>query len=117
MTRRNRLIVSLMTSAAITGAVGVGTGMAAGKVGSKGNPIKADLTKGFNTATVKVKSIVYFVNVDGTPHNALGKGVNSGAPVTGKGTPFKAKAPVKTGTYNYICQVHPNMKGKLIVVK
>jgi plastocyanin len=117
VTRRNRLIVSLMASAAITGAVGVGTGLAAGKVGTKGNPVKADIAKGFNTATVKASSIVFFTNVDGAPHNAVGTGVNSGAPVTGKGKRFKVKAPAKAGTYNYICQVHPNMKGKLIVVK
>ena len=95
---QSRMVVSLMAATCLTASVGVGAGLAAkAKLGAKTNPIPANISTGFKAASVKAGSVVYFKNVDGAPHNAVGKGVNSGAPVTGKGTIFKATAPKKAG--------------------
>jgi plastocyanin len=55
-----------------------------------------------------------FPSGDGTVD---GKGTeNSGIPEGEKPKPYKLKF-AKTGTYNYLCLVHPDMKGQVTVVK
>jgi plastocyanin len=120
---RKRAIVGAMLAASMaTAAIGAGVAFAAA-AGSKSNPIKAQTSasNGFGPKSVTVKPgvTVYWTNKDHAPHNAVAsKKVNgkaaftSGSPKTGN---FSAKAPSKAGTYAYICQVHPFMKGTLVV--
>jgi plastocyanin len=101
-----------------------GVGVAATTAGTKAKPIgaQASTTKGFNPKAVTVKpgAKVYFKNLDGLDHNAVAQkkgklpGFRSGTPTTKN---FTVKAPKVVGTYSYICEIHPFMKGKLIVKK
>lgn len=64
------------------------------------------------SVTVKVGQTVKWTNEDNAPHNATGDGiktdtVNKGGTVTYKAT--------KAGTFNYICTIHPYMKGTVTV--
>jgi plastocyanin len=122
--RTRAVVCSLLAASMVTAAAGIGVAAGAGAAGSKSNPIKAQATqtKGFNPGkvTVKAGSKVYFKNLDGAPHNAFaakkGKlpGFTSG---TATSKNFTLTAPKVAGTYSYICQVHPFMKGTLVVTK
>jgi len=122
---RKRAIVSAMIVASMaTAAVGAGMAFAAAS-GTKAKPIvsQASPTNGFNPKSVTVKPgvTVYWSNKDKLPHNAVANKKVSGKPAFTSGSPkttgFSAKAPKKTGTYAYICTVHPFMKGTLVVKK
>jgi plastocyanin len=110
------LIFSILSATALLASVATSAQVAA-RLGSEARPIPAVTTTGFRAATVAVGSVVWFVNADGKPHNAIGRGINSGVPVTGIGTTFRAIAPRRPGRYSYICGVHTNMRGVLTVVK
>ena len=121
-----RVTLACALAAAVLAAL---AGVAGGSTppGTKGNPIKAKATTtlGFAPAKVTVTNtktgkILYFRNVDKQPHNALatkkisGKpAFKSGSPTTGNFT-LKLKPGLK-GTFAYICEVHPFMKGTLVV--
>ena len=70
------------------------------------------------TLTVNVGDTVEFTNSDLYPHTATAKAVgdlpafDSGILASGASWRFVEKT---KGTYDYICTLHPNMKGKLIV--
>jgi plastocyanin len=114
---RTQTVIALIGSAALAAASAGSVGFAArAPVGSKVRPIPAATQTGFKAATVKARSIVWFRNVDGAPHNAIGRGINSGTPVVGVGARFKVRAPKTPGRYSYICGVHTNMRGLLTVV-
>jgi plastocyanin len=116
------MVCSLLAVSMATAAAGVG--VAATKAGTKAKPIgaQASSTRGFNPKAVTVKpgTKVYFKNLDGADHNAFAQkkgklpGFTSGTPTTKN---FTLKAPKVVGTYSYICQVHPFMKGTLIIKK
>ena len=65
-------------------------------------------------------SRVTWRNRDSAPHNAVATKKIAGKPAfktrTGrKGAVLRARAPKKAGRYTYICTVHPQMKGTLVV--
>src|SRR3954454_8880315 len=65
--------------------------------------------------TVKVGDKVTFTNEDGTPHTATSN--PSGAidsPNLNKGQSYTVTF-TKAGTYHYICSIHPNMMGTVVV--
>jgi len=70
------------------------------------------------TLTVNEGDTVEWRNDDAVPHTATADGevenpvFDSGNIQTGAAWRYIAQ---KKGTYNYICTLHPNMKGKLIV--
>jgi plastocyanin len=68
-------------------------------------------------ATVKVGQTVKWVNQDAVDHDVK---ANSGASfksdLFGKGASYEWKAD-KAGTVQYVCTVHPGMKGTLTVTK
>ena len=70
------------------------------------------------TVTVNVGDIVEWKNDDIVPHTATADGeaqkpvFDSGTIKTGATWRYLAR---NKGTYNYICTLHPNMKGELIV--
>jgi len=69
--------------------------------------------------TVHAGETVEWKNDDIVPHTATADGqdqkpaFDSGTIHTGAAWRYVAQ---KKGTYNYICTLHPNMKGKLIVL-
>jgi plastocyanin len=63
--------------------------------------------------TVKAGDTVEWKNEDIVPHSATDKGVfDSGGIAKGGSWQWVATKP---GTYYYICTLHPNMKGRLVV--
>lgn len=68
----------------------------------------------FNPAETNIKNgdTVIWTNQDSMAHRISGEGFNSD--VLSKGQSFSF-APSTTGTINYICSIHPSMKGKIIV--
>ena len=77
----------------------------------------------FTTPTVSAKVgspfLIAFDNQDGAPHNiaisdASGAKVFKGEIVAGKQVEYQVGA-LPAGTYGFICEVHPDMKGTLTV--
>jgi amicyanin len=68
------------------------------------------------TLNVKVGQTVTFVQEDTIPHTATGSGSSSfiASPALQKGQTYTVKF-TKAGTYNYICSIHPNMHGTVVV--
>jgi amicyanin len=65
--------------------------------------------------TVKVGTKVTFINQDSTPHTATSQGGSTIHSATlSKGQSYTVTF-TKPGTYNYICSIHPSMKGTVIV--
>ena len=93
-----------------------------GKVSPKSQAIKKSRTVlvdqfMFQPAIIRVHAgdIVEWKNAGSVPHTATstdGKTFDSASIRTGGSWRFKA---AKKGTFNYVCTLHPNMKGKLIV--
>ncbi|MCX6689793.1 MAG: plastocyanin/azurin family copper-binding protein [Methanoregula sp.] len=69
------------------------------------------------TMTVKKGAIVRWVNMDSFPHSikfAKASGIDPSDPLsTGQGFSVKFD---NTGTFAYICAIHPSMQGTIIVV-
>ncbi len=65
------------------------------------------------TLTVKRGTTVSFVNKDPFPHTVTAPGQFDSKPIAaGKTWKYKAK---EAGRFDYICTLHPNMKGTLVV--
>jgi plastocyanin len=67
------------------------------------------------TVTVRVGETVIWKNAGIVPHTVIsedGKTLGSGIIAPGKNWRFKA---TEKGTFDYLCTLHPNMKGKLVV--
>ncbi|MBI2855119.1 MAG: cupredoxin family copper-binding protein [Chloroflexi bacterium] len=63
--------------------------------------------------TVRVGDTVTWTNGDSVSHTATGDGWNSGNLSNGQ---KYSKRFDTTGTYDYLCQIHPAMKGGIIVL-
>jgi plastocyanin len=69
----------------------------------------------FEPASLSVRrgDVVVWVNRDPFPHTATAAGAfDSGSIAAGKSWRFAARA---SGTFEYLCTFHPNMKGTLVV--
>src|SRR4051812_23772210 len=71
----------------------------------------------FTPGTLKVRSgaSAEVMNTDDAPHTVTaddGRSFDSGTVAPGKSTTFRAPGP---GSYAYHCQIHPYMKGSLVV--
>ena len=65
------------------------------------------------TATVQRGDRVTWVNRDPFPHTATASGAfDSGSVADGASWTWVAD---KTGTFDYVCTLHPTMKGRLVV--
>ena len=65
------------------------------------------------TVTVKRGTRVTWVNQDPFPHTVTAPGrFDSGSIAAGASWSYVARTP---GQYDYICTLHPNMKGQLVV--
>lgn len=65
--------------------------------------------------TVKAGSTVTVTNLDSTGHNVAATDKSFQTEILSNGQSATFKAPTKPGTYDFICEVHPMMKGQLIV--
>jgi plastocyanin len=89
---------------------------AAGAFGADApSPTVAMQITGFTPATITVKrgTTVSFVNKDPYPHTATSEGHFDSKEV-GPGKTWKYAAK-QAGRFDYICTLHPNMKGTLVV--
>jgi plastocyanin len=91
----------------------------AGGTGDAVSVIAKDIA--FQTTDVTVKAgapvTIDFDNQDGAPHNiaisdANGQSVFKGEIVSSKQVTYNVPA-LTAGTYSFICEVHPNMKGTI----
>jgi plastocyanin len=64
------------------------------------------------SVTIKAGETVTWVNEDGVDHQIKGDSFSS--PQLAKGQSFKFTFPT-AGSYNYICSIHPSMKGTIVV--
>ena len=92
---------------------------ATGGTGDAVNVVAKDIA--FQTTDVAVKAgapvTIDFDNQDGAPHNiaitdANGKSVFKGDIVSNTKVAYSVPA-LAAGTYTFICEVHPNMKGTI----
>ena len=67
-------------------------------------------------ATVKVGEKVTWKNEDSAKHDATGEGSDLKTPLIGQGETTDY-TPTKAGTIEYVCSIHPNMKGTLTVTE
>ncbi len=63
---------------------------------------------------IKVGSIVTWTNMDSVPHNVKSSDGTLDSPDLFKGDSWSFTF-TKSGTYNYICSIHPFMKGSITV--
>lgn len=69
----------------------------------------------FNPATIAINAgdSVRWTNQDSAPHDAAGDGWSTRTPMRkGEADEVRFDTP---GTYEYICSIHPNMKGTVVV--
>lgn len=66
--------------------------------------------------TVKAGDTVVWVNKDPFPHTATAqnRSFDSGEIASGKSWKFRAKT---AGTFDYVCKLHPTMRGTLVVTR
>jgi plastocyanin len=62
--------------------------------------------------TVSTGTRVSWVNLDGEVHTVVGEGFRSGALDTKDSFAFKFDKP---GTYHFVCSIHPQMLGTIVV--
>ena len=62
--------------------------------------------------TVKAGTRVSWVNLDGEVHTVVGEGFRSGALDTRDSFAFEFDKP---GTYHFVCSIHPQMLGTIVV--
>lgn len=65
-----------------------------------------------NIVTAKVGDTITWTNQDAMPHKISGSGISSDILQKGQSysTTFTA-----SGTFDYICSIHPSMKGQIII--
>lgn len=68
----------------------------------------------FSPAAVEIKvgDMVAWTNKDAAPHTATGQSFDSGKLNQGESFAFRFE---KSGTYSYVCSLHPSMKGAVVV--
>jgi amicyanin len=67
-----------------------------------------------STLTIKVGSTVTWTNMDGAPHNIKSEDNTLDSPDLSRGQSWSFTF-TNPGTYNYICGIHPSMKGSITV--
>jgi plastocyanin len=82
------------------------------KNNNKANISISNLAFNPNNLTIKKGTTVTWVNDDQVPHAISGNAFSSESLNTGQSFSFTFN---NTGTFSYICSIHPSMVGKIIV--
>ena len=116
MKRPTSLILRRSAAIAAVAAIGVPAGaLAATGHAASGKTVTVKNFK-FTPSTVKIKkgqSVTWRFKDAPVPHNVKGSGGIKSKPSITNGSYTKVFK--KKGTFNYICTIHPNMKGKVVV--
>ena len=116
------VLAAVLSACSGTSAAPNGSAVPAGSPSGNSVTVVAKDLK-FTTPTVSAKVgspfLIAFDNQDGAPHNiaisdASGAKVFKGEIVAGKQVEYQVGA-LPAGTYGFICEVHPDMKGTLTV--
>jgi plastocyanin len=124
--KRLTVIFGLLALAAVLAACSGGSGVTPSPVTPAGSPSGEAVTivakdMKFDPTAVSIKadtaSDIVFDNQDGVPHNisisnASGANVFKGEIVSAKKVTYAVPA-LPAGTYGFICEVHPEMKGTI----
>lgn len=102
-----------LTATSVTSAAPVGTLQIAGGGGTTADVSIQSFD--FNPASVQISTgdTVRWTNRDSADHTVTGSTFNSGVIRTGQSYEFRFTEP---GVYNYICSIHPTMRGTVTVV-
>jgi plastocyanin len=74
----------------------------------------ANFKFGPETVTVAPNAAITWSNTDGVPHQIIVSGKKLQTAVLNKGQEAQLKI-AEAGTYDYVCGIHPSMKGKIVV--
>lgn len=66
------------------------------------------------TVTVAPNAAITWTNTDGAPHQVVVAAKNLRTPVLNKGQSAQLKI-AESGSYDYICGIHPSMKGRIVI--
>ncbi len=66
------------------------------------------------TVTAAPGAGITWTNNDGAPHQVVVAAKNLKTPVLNKGQKAELKI-AEAGSYDYICGIHPSMKGKIVI--
>jgi plastocyanin len=69
---------------------------------------------GPETVTVSAKAPITWTNNDGAPHQVVVASKNLKTAVLQKGNTGQLSI-AEAGSYDYVCGIHPSMKGKIVV--
>jgi plastocyanin len=67
-----------------------------------------------DTVNATANAAIKWTNDDGAPHQVVIASKNLKTPVLNKGPSAELKIDAG-GSYDYVCGIHPNMKGKVVV--
>ncbi len=106
----------LATVAVACGSSGSGGGNGSGVSAPPNTVIIKNFTFNPQTLSVKLGTKVTFTNEDSTGHTATGTGSSASikSPTLNNGQSYTVTF-TKRGTYQYVCSIHPYMKGTITV--
>ena len=113
--RHRILAVAITMVAAAALVLALAPGVERAKAQESASVDIADFTFGPNSVTITAGGTVTWTNSDSAPHTATGDGgsFDTGTIDPGASASITFDTP---GTYTYICSIHPNMTGTVVVV-
>jgi plastocyanin len=69
----------------------------------------------FEVGTVAAGATITVRNLDGTEHTATSAAGGFDSAVVAPGHTATITAPTRAGVYEFVCNIHPSMRGRLIV--
>ncbi len=109
--------MTVFKSAAVAAVFGALCGLAlAPQVVAQGAATVSIASFKFNpeTVTAAPNAAITWTNTDGAPHQIVVAAKNLKTPVINKGQSEQLKI-ADAGSYDYICGIHPSMKGKIVI--
>jgi plastocyanin len=114
MTRFDGISFRLIFMSAALGAL-AGAALAAQSLAQSSGAVAINGFKfGPDTVTVSAKAPITWTNNDGAPHQIVVASKNLKTPVLQKGNSGQLSI-AEAGSYDYVCGIHPSMKGKIVV--